>query len=516
MGTQVAKLPRERVNWQTVVNVKSDILFMSLNSLGLEKKYIRKSLGIDYGFETLYSFNNTVAYSKKDLDTFFNLLTQKFQSERDYLTNFPERVYQISDALLSFSRYIKIRSTIRTLKAAKLNSLFLKYFDCCALAFPIVVTSIPIEIIITGELETFVRKELERQGKSEEFETYIQNLTQLSSKETFFQKDYRGLLTIGALIQKDKSLTEVFKYQDPTRILNIIGKSHYDLYQRLKKHNEEYSWINMYGFRRQPFSEIDQINRLKDILDKNCKETLSRIDRKRKVAQRKFLATVLALNIGGNLLDKVHLLPELVYLRTYRFDIFTLSAYLVRDLFQAIATALGIQIDDLNFLTFWEISDCLMGKMRLDTIPLAERKKDYAVIQVDGQFAIISEPKELNRLYELAQRKKLKGRPKEIKGRMACKGIVRGSVKIVLHPTQITKVEKGDILVAPMTSPDFVVGMLRAAAIVTDHGGATCHAAIVSRELNLPCIVGTEISTQVLKDGDLVEVDATNGIVRLL
>ena len=66
----------------------------------------------------------------------------------------------------------------------------------------------------------------------------------------------------------------------------------------------------------------------------------------------------------------------------------------------------------------------------------------------------------------------------------------------------------------PMTRPEFLPLMKKAKAIITDEGGITCHAAIVSRELGIPCIIGTKIATKVLKDNDLVEVDAEKGIVR--
>ena len=75
---------------------------------------------------------------------------------------------------------------------------------------------------------------------------------------------------------------------------------------------------------------------------------------------------------------------------------------------------------------------------------------------------------------------------------------------------------KGDILVAPMTSPDFIVAMRKASAIITDSGGMTCHAAIVSRELKIPCIVGTNIATKLLKDKDIVEIDTSKGIIKKL
>ncbi|MFC1612894.1 PEP-utilizing enzyme [Patescibacteria group bacterium] len=72
------------------------------------------------------------------------------------------------------------------------------------------------------------------------------------------------------------------------------------------------------------------------------------------------------------------------------------------------------------------------------------------------------------------------------------------------------------MLVSHMTNPGIVPAMKQAVAIITDMGGITCHAAIVSRELKKPCIIGTKIATQVLKDGDMVEVDADKGIVRIL
>jgi len=76
--------------------------------------------------------------------------------------------------------------------------------------------------------------------------------------------------------------------------------------------------------------------------------------------------------------------------------------------------------------------------------------------------------------------------------------------------------QDGDILVTSMTRPEFMPIMKRSGAVVTDEGGITCHAAIVSRELKKPCIIGTKIATQVLHDGDLVEVDADNGVVKII
>lgn len=100
-----------------------------------------------------------------------------------------------------------------------------------------------------------------------------------------------------------------------------------------------------------------------------------------------------------------------------------------------------------------------------------------------------------------------------LKGLGASPGIASGKVKIVRGLQDITKVEKGDILVTTMTSPDLVPTMSKCAAIITDAGGRTCHAAIISREMGIPCIVGTQTATQVLRDGQEVTVDAYHGTV---
>lgn len=98
-----------------------------------------------------------------------------------------------------------------------------------------------------------------------------------------------------------------------------------------------------------------------------------------------------------------------------------------------------------------------------------------------------------------------------LSGTSASPGIGTGPVKILKSPKEIGKVERGDILVAPMTSPDYVPAMKKSAAIITDEGGETSHAAIVSRELGIPCVVGTKEATKRLKDGMIVSVDGGSG-----
>ena len=103
-----------------------------------------------------------------------------------------------------------------------------------------------------------------------------------------------------------------------------------------------------------------------------------------------------------------------------------------------------------------------------------------------------------------------------IKGNTAYPGYVYGKLRIVKSSKDLHSLNNGEILVVAQTNPDYLPAMKRCAAIITDEGGITCHAAIVARELKKPCIIGTKVATQVLHDGDLVEVDADNGVVRVI
>lgn len=100
-----------------------------------------------------------------------------------------------------------------------------------------------------------------------------------------------------------------------------------------------------------------------------------------------------------------------------------------------------------------------------------------------------------------------------LRGAGASPGVAIGNVRLVRSGQEIYKVKEGEVLVTKMTSPDFVPAMKKAVAVVTDEGGRTSHAAIVSRELGIPCVVGTELATKILKDGEIVTVDGSSGEV---
>ncbi len=103
-----------------------------------------------------------------------------------------------------------------------------------------------------------------------------------------------------------------------------------------------------------------------------------------------------------------------------------------------------------------------------------------------------------------------------IKGQIANKGKAKGIARIIYDPKKFHSFSEGDILITSMTRPEFVPIMKKSSAIVTNEGGIACHAAILSRELNKPCIIGTKNVTEIIRDGMEVEVDADNGVVKIL
>ena len=100
-----------------------------------------------------------------------------------------------------------------------------------------------------------------------------------------------------------------------------------------------------------------------------------------------------------------------------------------------------------------------------------------------------------------------------LRGLGGAPGSASGAARVLTSLADAANLNDGDVLVTHMTSPDWLPLLRRAAAVVTDSGGMTCHAAIVSRELGIPCVVGTGEATRKLRDGEIVTVDATRGVV---
>jgi len=140
--------------------------------------------------------------------------------------------------------------------------------------------------------------------------------------------------------------------------------------------------------------------------------------------------------------------------------------------------------------------------------------QDVEWAKENGRFYVVQSRPVTALKYEVKKAPEIKGHAL-LQGVAASPGLAVGPVRLVWQASEIDRVKNGDILVAEMTSPDYVPAMKRAAAIVTDRGGRTAHAAIVSRELGIPCVVGTESATRILRDDQTVTIDGSRGRVYL-
>jgi pyruvate,water dikinase len=145
---------------------------------------------------------------------------------------------------------------------------------------------------------------------------------------------------------------------------------------------------------------------------------------------------------------------------------------------------------------------------------LARKESMFILVSKEGIEELTGEAAALRRKQEISSDTQ---NTHDFRGVPASMGRVIGNAKVCYSAADaLAKIEKGDILVASMTMPDFVPAMKKAGAIVTDEGGITSHAAIIARELKIPCIVGAKIATKVLNDGDHVEVNANHAVVTIL
>lgn len=205
------------------------------------------------------------------------------------------------------------------------------------------------------------------------------------------------------------------------------------------------------------------------------------------------------------------LTPGLIAARLKTENLFNAVDLALRKYTKLIAKKTGYPLDLTDFLTIDEV------ELYLKNNKLPSKKE---LISRSNGLAFFCQGKNVKLLtgssYRDLQKHLVSFTGNELKGTTAYKGMAKGAARIVLNPFKVKRFDKGDVLITGMTRPEFLSLMKKASAFVTDAGGLLSHAAIVARELKKPCILATENASKVIKDGDLVEVDANNGVVRIL
>lgn len=195
------------------------------------------------------------------------------------------------------------------------------------------------------------------------------------------------------------------------------------------------------------------------------------------------------------------------------------NAKLINFLFPKVLLALENSVSEMKCF-------CGSGKKMADWIKKAKKIQNFGktsktlgekVVFIDTTVQFLRETSVKDKIIRRVLKKKIDYKQKQFKGMVAWGGFkkIRGIVRVVLDEKDFSKFKRGEILVTDETDASFLPLMQKAKAIITDEGGILCHAAIVSREIKKPCVVGTKIANRVLKAGDKVEIDIS-GAVRVL
>lgn len=281
-----------------------------------------------------------------------------------------------------------------------------------------------------------------------------------------------------------------------------------NIYKKLIEHQKKYYWIAN-NYKDVKYLKLNYFfKRFKKIFyNRNVKEKESSLLKNRinlKTIDREDITTL-------------KMLGEMAQLHDQRKKANMIANYWLIEYLKKISKKTGVPYSILQLASLWEVIDLLNNK-NVNLTKISKRINGCMIVNINGrkEYWLTGQnyKKFRNKIGHLIN---TEDNIKCVKGNIANHGKVKGRVKIVLNVNKEGgKVKKGDILVTSMTRPEFMPLIKRASGIITDEGGITSHAAIISRELNIPCIVGTKIATQVLKDGDLVEVDAERGIVKII
>jgi pyruvate,water dikinase len=178
-------------------------------------------------------------------------------------------------------------------------------------------------------------------------------------------------------------------------------------------------------------------------------------------------------------------------------------------MYKAAAELIGLPLNLVYAMTIDEIKAAINGG-KIDKEYIEQRSKCWCMASIDGKIDFYQPtPREVKTDTIAKAGDVLQGRP-------ASSGVVRGRVRILPPDAENPTLEKGEIIVTQMTRPELGVALNVALAFVTDEGGRLCHAAIVSREMNKPCVVAVENATALLREGMMIEVDGQKGTVTVL
>lgn len=298
--------------------------------------------------------------------------------------------------------------------------------------------------------------------------------------------------------------------------LKVKNKKEPKLERTLKIHQKRWFWIrnNYAHIEYLPISFFeDRVKILSKSSKGKIKEEIKKLEISTKQAKEEKIKLFKNYKPSDNLKLFVEVVERFAEMQDVRKSFVLRANYYHKCFLEEVNKEYSQPIENLWYYTYKELLDVIKSKKFLPREEIEKRKKMIIEIESRNEKKVVS-GEEAIYLYDALQEKF--GGANTFGGLVAQPGIANGIVKVVFKAEDLNKVQEGDVMVSSMTRPEMTFAMKKASAFVTDEGGITSHAAIIAREMKKPCIIGTKNATKILKDGDLVEVNANAGIVTLI
>lgn len=499
ISNDLIKKIRESGNWKFYVSRKFNWFVENTEIYASMKDYQNKLLGFDIATQNYLCLNGDEYSLNTDFDILCNKLEKYFKNDNNFFDKFAKIEFDIVEKIKDYLTYLENKD----LKILSFKELY-EEFDRF--------NKLYIESFIPGMTrpEDYLIYALERELIQTEFnkEEIESIFSKISTCPNYFPLSYSeeplDLLKIALEIKKGNNVEKL-----------------------IDEHVSKYSWIKgPVEFEDTSFTKEDYVARLDNLINTNVEEKIENINKVRKNNDIEYEAILKRYKFSDKAKKLIKSIRDFIFLRTYTTEYSDHLFYIGRHtIFKEIADRTNINSQDLIMLNDTEILNILNNKGKItDEIKniLKERKKGFAMIWINENIESVFGDESLELQNEIAKNYKTlednenNSDKKTISGSVANRGKVRGVARVLNTYKDIYKVRKGDIIVATMTTPDYVSAMEKAAGFITDEGGITCHAAILSREFNVPCIVGTVNGTKEIKDGQMIELDAYNGKVYIL
>lgn len=440
-----------------------------------------------------------------------NDIVKKIEKDYYWLNKFIDKTVDYGEKFNHWTEHNIFKSDLNKQSNKKLISLFKEFAKRQSTLYAMGVT-LPILDLHNEYVNNNLIKVLKQKAPKDKFSKYYQIFTE-PSYDSFAKEQEIALLKLMQKFYTKKFIKDIIDKD----ILEIQEK-YPKFFRALQTHTKKYAWV-YYVYMGPAFTEQQFLDFVKDYIYKkiNPKKELKNIQEKKKDIAKQKQAIIKKINPNEFEKEILELVGKLIWAKPRRKDYQSKSYYHIEKLMREISKRMYISLDQARSMPFYIIYNALLNDKKIDESVANEIKSLHVCMPNNNNTITVLRNKEAKKFVA----KHIKDVPvskknvvNSIKGTTAYPGKSKGQVKVINSSADMQKMEYGDILVSVATTPAIVSAMKKASAIVSDEGGLTCHAAIVSRELKIPCVVGTKIATQVLKDGDKVEVDAEKGIVK--